>query len=117
MSGSSTGSVASLAPGASAHSPVKTTSPSPSADSDTAGIGRLSGLDASAWMSVPIIASTRPPGIDGSASFVAWAAVGPCAAVTSFAVVAVSWIITLPRARSLEVTPRPVTAAWTLAHP
>ena len=45
VSGRKIGSVASLAPGAVAHSPVKASSPSPSADSDTAGSGRASGLD------------------------------------------------------------------------
>ena len=111
VSGSITGSVASLAPGAVAHSPVKATSPSPSADSDTAGSGRPSGLNESARMSTPIIASTRPPGIGGSASFVACAAVGSCAVVTSCALAAVSWVITSPRARAAEATPRPEMAA------
>ena len=99
MSGSSTGSVAALAPGAVAHSPVNTTSPSPSADSDTAGSGRASGLDLSARMSTPIMASTRPPGIGGSASFVASGAMGSCATVTSCALAAVLRITTSPRAR------------------
>jgi hypothetical protein len=91
VSGSNTGSVASLAPGAVAHSPVKTSSPSPSADSDTAGSGRASGLDLSVRMSTPISASTRPPGIGGSASF------GACAATGSDALVPGPWVITSPR--------------------
>ena len=111
VSGSSTGSVASLAPGAVAHSPVKATSPSPSADSDTAGSGRASGLDASARMSTPIIVSTRPPGIGGSASFVACAVVGSCAVVRFCALAAVPWVITSPRARASEATPRRAMAA------
>ena len=102
VSGSSTGSVASLAPGAVAHSPVNASSPSPSADSDTAGSGRASGLDLSARMSTPIIASTRPPGIGGSASFVATAALESCVVMTSCALAAVPRITTSPRARASQ---------------
>ena len=98
VSGSSTGRVAALAPGAVAHSPVNVTSPNPSADSDTAGSGRASGLDLSARMSTPIIASTRPPGIGGSASFVATAALESCGVMTSCALAAVPRITTSPRA-------------------
>src|SRR5579859_3983151 len=74
LNGSSTGSVASLAPGAVAHSPTNASSPSPSADNDTAGSGRASGLDFIVRMSTPISASTRPPGIGGSASWAGCAA-------------------------------------------
>ena len=88
VSGSSTGSVASLAPGAVAHSPVNAIIPSPSADTATAGSGRASGLDLSARISTPIMASTRPPGIGGSASLVAGAAAG-------------SWPVMMSRARSV----------------
>ena len=87
VSGSRTGSVDPPVAGAVAQRPVKATSPSPSADNDTAGSGRPSGLDASTRMSTPIVASTRPPGIGGSASFgpgtaASCAKAGSCAAVT-----------------------------------
>src|SRR3984885_4529764 len=45
VSRKNTGSAASLAPGAVAHSPTNASSPRPSADSDTAGRGRASGMD------------------------------------------------------------------------
>ena len=105
VSGRNTGSVASLAPGAVAHSPVKASSPSPSADSDTAGSGRASGLDLSARMSTPISASTRPPGIGGSASLAGCAAAGSDALVTG------PWVIASPRARASAAAPWPAPSA------
>src|ERR1700722_9426154 len=112
VSGSSTGNAASLAPGAVAHSPTNASSPSPSADSDTAGSGRASGLDFSLRMSMPISASTRPPGIGGSASLAgsaavwaaAWAAVWVAAG--SDALVTGPWVIASPRATASGATPR-----------
>src|SRR5580658_162000 len=101
VSGRNTGSAASLAPGAVAHSPVKASSPSPSTDSDTAGSGRASGLDLSVRISTPISASTRPPGIGGSASLAGCAAAGSDALVTG------PWVITSPPTRSSEATLRP----------
>ena len=99
VSGSNTGSAASLAPGAVAHSPTNASSPSPSTDSDTAGSGRASGLDFSVRMSTPISASTRPPGIGGSASLAG------CAAARSDALVTGPWVIASPRARASGGTP------------
>src|SRR5215467_13856919 len=68
VSGSSTGGVATLGWGAVAHSPTNATPPRPSALSVTAGSGRASRLWARTRMSRPISASTRPPGMGGSAS-------------------------------------------------
>src|SRR5579872_12852 len=113
LSGSSTGSVASLAPGAVAHSPTKASSPSPSADSDTAGSGRASGLDFIVRMRTPISASTRPPGIGGSASCAAagsdvFVAAGSDALVAagSDALVTGPRVIASPRASVPEPAPR-----------
>ena len=113
MSGSSTGSVAPPVAGAVAQSPVKATSPSPSADSDTAGSGRASGLCSSTRMSTPIIASTRPPGIGGSASFGPGAAVASCAAAGSCAVLTVPrvWVIASSARERIRSAPRPPQAA------
>ena len=112
VSGSSTGSVASLAPGAVAHSPVKAIMASPSADSVTAGSGRESGLPLSARISTPIMASTRPPGIGGSASFVAGAAAGSGAGVTSGGRSAVLQVTRSPQLRaSLAAPPARATRA------
>src|ERR1700678_283486 len=68
VSGKSTGEVAALGTGAVAHRPTNATPPRPTADRMTAGSGRASGLCESTRMRAPITASTRPPGIGGSAS-------------------------------------------------
>ena len=52
------------------------TPPRPSAERITAGSGRASGLCESTRMTTPIAASTRPPGIGGSASLVGSARLG-----------------------------------------
>src|SRR5580692_5269494 len=88
VSGSNTGSAAALAPGAVAHSP-------------TNGSGRASGLDFSLRMSMPISASTRPPGIGGSASLAGCAAAGSDALVTG------PWVIASLRTRASGAAPRP----------
>ena len=70
-------------PGAVAHRPTNATPPRPRADRITAGSGRASGLCESSRMMTPIAASTRPPGIGGSASLGAGAVSGS-AAVSSW---------------------------------
>src|SRR5580693_1174054 len=69
VSGSKTGGVSALDFGAVAQRPTNAIPARPSALSVTAGSGRARGLVESTLMRRPIRASTRPPGIGGSASF------------------------------------------------
>src|SRR3954454_20026355 len=68
VSGSLTGKVAGLGTGAVAHSPTNATPSSPRTLSVIAGRGRARGLCARTLITRPISASTRPPGMGGSAS-------------------------------------------------